>query len=276
MASPKLLMLSGIGPADALTDMGIEVKLHAPGVGRNLQEHPGILLFQHVNIRTLNTEVTPLRIVLHGLNFLFRGRGPATTSIGHGVAFIRDQPDAPAPTLQLAFSPIAYDFTPEGVRLYRKPAVMIAVNVCRPNGRGEIRLRSPDPFDSPVIDHQLLADEGDLQKLIYGGRAARKIFGSHAFSRYSIDERLPGRNVETDAQWTQYVKDAAFPMYHPCGTCRMGPDDRSVVSEDLRVKGISGLRVVDASIMPVVPSANTNVPTIMVAERASDLILNNR
>ncbi|MEQ5843769.1 GMC family oxidoreductase N-terminal domain-containing protein [Paraburkholderia acidicola] len=276
MASPKLLMLSGIGSGDALTQMGIEVKLHAPGVGRNLQEHPGILLFQHVNIRTLNTEVTPLRIVLHGLNFLFRGRGPATTSIGHGVAFIRDQPDAPAPTLQLAFSPIAYDFTPEGVRLYRKPAVMIAVNVCRPNGRGEIRLRSPDPFDAPVIDHRLLADEGDLQKLIYGGRAARKIFGSHAFSRYSIDERLPGRNVETDAEWTQYVKDVAFPMYHPCGTCRMGPDDQSVVSEDLRVKGISGLRVVDASIMPVVPSANTNVPTIMVAERASDLILNNR
>jgi choline dehydrogenase len=276
MASPKLLLLSGIGPGDALQNMGIEVKAHAPGVGRNLQEHPGILLFQHVNIRTLNTEVTPLRIFFHGLNFLLRGRGPATTSIGHGVAFIRDRADSPAPTLQLAFSPIAYDFTPAGVQLYRKPAVMIAVNVCRPNGRGEIRLRSPDPLAPPVIDHKLLADEGDLQKLIYGGRAARKIFGSPAFSEYSIDERLPGSGIETDAEWKRYVREAAFPMYHPCGTCRMGPDDQSVVSEDLRVKGISNLRVVDASIMPVVPSANTNVPTIMVAERASDLILNNR
>lgn len=273
IASPKLLMLSGFGPSDQLREVGIPVRRDLPGVGRNLQEHPGILLFEHVNVRTLNREVRPDRMILHGLNFLFRGRGPATTSIGHGVAFVRDSPDAPAPTLQLSFSPIAYDFSDKGVTLYRKPAVMIAVNVCRPETRGTVSLRSADPLAKPLIDHRLVDNRADMNLLVHGGRLARRIFASRAFSSYAIDERLPGSAVASDAQWEEYIRNTAFPMYHPSGTCRMGADSHAVVDSKLVVRGTRNLRVVDASIMPVIPGANTNVPTIMVAERASDFIL---
>ncbi|MGQ7932575.1 GMC family oxidoreductase [Paraburkholderia sp. D1E] len=274
IASPKLLMLSGIGPGEHLRNVGIPVLHDLTGVGRNLQEHPGILLFEHVNVRTLNKEVRLDRLVVHGLDFLLRGRGPATTSIGHGVAFVRDSPDAPAPTLQLSFSPIAYDFSDKGVTLYHKPAVMIAVNVCRPETRGRVFLRSADPQAKPFIDHKLVDNAADLNLLVHGGRLARGIFESRAFSKYALDERLPGKSVDSEAAWRNYIQEAAFPMYHPSGTCRMGADENAVVSNELIVHGTCNVRVVDASVMPVIPSANTNVPTIMIAERASDFILN--
>lgn len=274
IASPKLLMLSGIGPAGHLRDMGIDVKCDLRGVGENLQEHPAVLIQEHVAFRTLNKELTPLRVLKHGLDFLLRGRGPATTSIGHGVAFVRRSGLDPAPMVQLSFSPIAYDFSAAGVSLYHRPCVLIAVNVCRPAARGRLALRSSDPFAPPVIDHKMFAHPEDMDLLVFGCRKAREIFRSRSFSPYALDERSPGVEVESDRQWEDYIRGNAFPMYHPCGTCRMGSDPAAVVSSTLKVKGVGGLRVVDASVMPVIPSANTNVPTIMVAERAADFILN--
>ncbi len=276
IASPRLLMLSGIGPAGHLRDVGLEVRCDLPGVGENLQEHPAVIVQEHVAFRTLNMELTPLRVIKHGLDFLLRGRGPATTSIGHGAAFVRRSERDPAPIVQLSFSPIAYDFSAGGVSLYHRPCVLIAVNVCRPAARGRLTLRSPDPFAPPVISHRMFEHAEDMDELIFGCRKAREIFSSRAFSTYAIDERSPGASVESDRQWEDYIRANAFPMYHPCGTCRMGDDAKAVVSDKLEVRGMARLRVVDASVMPVIPSANTNIPTIMVAERAADLILNQR
>ncbi|MBW7835505.1 MAG: choline dehydrogenase [Sphingomonadales bacterium] len=273
IASPKILMLSGIGPADHLRDHGIAVQHDLPGVGQNLQEHPGVILSYHVTHPSLNMEASnPLKFIKHGLNFLLFGRGPASTSIGHAIAFIRTREELEWPNIQLSYTPIAYDFTPEGVQLYKRSAVGLAVNVCRPEGRGRILLRSANPEDKPVIDHQLLGHAEDMKQMIEGCRVARSIFNAPAFQKYLENERLPGNAVNSDAEWEDFIRQYAFLMYHPVGTCKMGVDAMAVVDPELRVNGVSGLRVVDASIMPVVPSANTNAPAIMVGERAADLI----
>lgn len=272
IASPKLLMLSGIGPAEHLKAMGIDVLHDSPGVGGNLQEHPGVMMTQHVNVPTLNTQMGPLNVIRHGLDFLFRGRGPASASIGHAVAFVKVHPDAPAPELQISYSPIAYDFNDKGLTLYHRPAIAVAVNVCRPEPRGTIRLTSADPETPPEISHELLGSDRDVALMIAGCRITRDIFTSKAFTPYSEGERLPGDAVQSDAQWEAFIREQAFLMYHPVGTCRMGQDAGAVVGPDLKVNGVKGLRIADASIMPTVPSANTNAPAIMVGEKASDII----
>ncbi len=277
IASPKLLMLSGIGPANHLRSMGIPVALDLPGVGENLQEHPGVMLSVHVNQPTLNTEVSNIfKIARHGLNFLLSGKGPASTSIGHAVAFVRTRKNLQWPNIQISYTPIAYDFTPDGVTLYKRNCVGVAVNVCRPAGRGKITLRSADPADSPVIHHELLGEQDDMAQMIEGAKLVRRIFEAPSFKKYNTGERNPGKDVQNDAEWEAFIRQNAFLMYHPCGTAKMGVDDMAVVDPDLRVRGIGGLRVADASIMPVVPSANTNAPSIMVGERAADLILHKR
>ncbi|MFM0154944.1 GMC family oxidoreductase N-terminal domain-containing protein [Paraburkholderia sediminicola] len=273
IASPKLLMLSGIGPAAELREHDIQVMHDLPGVGKNLQEHPGIMMSQHVNVRTLNMEATPLRTIWHGLNFVLRGRGPGTASIGHAAAFVRIDPDSDGPEVQISYAPIVYDFNDGGLTLYNRPAICAAVNVCRPESRGSITLASKDPYAPPRIRHELVGSERDMRLLIDGCRVLRRVFNADAFTPYRINERLPGPEVQTEDEWRLFIKRDAFLMYHPAGTCRMGADSLAVVDSRLRVHGIHGLRVVDASVMPILPSANTNAPTIMIAEKASDLIL---
>ncbi|MEX1147995.1 MAG: GMC oxidoreductase, partial [Sphingomonadales bacterium] len=273
IASPKILMLSGVGPAAQLKDHGISPVVDLPGVGENLQEHPGIMMSEHVSQPTLNMETGPLKMIRHGLDFLLRGRGPATASIGHAVAFVRVADDAPAPDVQISFTPIAFDFTESGIALYHRSAVGMAVNVCRPETRGTITLGSADPMAAPVINHSLVGSDRDMQTMIRGCRMTRRIMESPAFARFSEGERWPGKDVQTDSEWEAFIRQNAFLMYHPVGTARMGVDAMAVVDARLRVRGVTGLRVADASIMPTVPSANTNAPAIMVGEKASDLIL---
>lgn len=273
IASPKILMQSGIGPESHLRDHGIVPALDLPGVGRNLQEHPAIMMSEHVNQPTLNMETGPLKVIRHGLDFIFRGRGPATAAIGHAVAFVRVSEGAQAPELQISYTPIAYDFNDKGLSLYHRSAIGIAINVCRPETRGTITLRSANPDDPPTISHELVGSDRDMQLMIAGCRLTREILGSPAFARFSEGERLPGRDIQSDSEWEAFIRETAFPMYHPVGTCKMGIDPMAVVDPELRVRGLDGLRVADASVMPTVPSANTNAPTIMVAEKASDLIL---
>ncbi len=273
IASPKILMLSGIGPAQHLRDHGIDIIHDVPGVGRNLQEHPGVMMGQHVNVPTLNMEIGPLKIIKHGLDFLLRGHGPASASIGHAVAFVRVHDDAPAPELQISYSPIAYDFNEKGLTLYKRPAIAAAINVCRPETRGEIRLRSSEALDKPRIYHELLGSDRDMQLMIEGCKITRRIFASKTFSAYSEGERLPGAAIVSDRDWESFIRRDAFLMYHPVGTCKMGTDALAVVDPTLKVRGVDGLRIADASIMPTVPSANTNAPAIMVGEKAADLIL---
>ena len=272
IASPKLLMLSGIGPAEQLREAGIEVVRDLPGVGANLQEHPEGMVGIDVNVSTYNTEINSWKIVLHGLNWLLFGRGPATSPYPHAVAFIRSTPDEPRPDIQVQLGPYAFSFSEEGVIPYDRPAISAAINVSHPRSRGSIRLRSADPNAPPIISHGLLADDDDMERLIKGCRKVREILSGDAFAPYRIGERLPGPDVHSDDEWREYLRQTAFLGYHPVGTCKMGTDAMAVTRPDLRVRGIDGLRVADASVMPSLTSGNTNATAMMIGERAADLI----
>ena len=274
IASPKLLMLSGIGPADRLREAGIGVVLDSPGVGANLQEHPEGMVGIDVNVSTYNTEINSWKIALHGLNWLLFGRGPATSPYPHAVAFIRSAPEEPQPDIQVQLGPYAFSFTEKGVIPYHRPAISAAINISYPRSRGSIRLRSADPEAPPVISHALLADDDDMDRLIKGCRRIREILNGRAFAPYRIGERLPGPEVQSDAEWRDYLRQTAFLGYHPSGTCKMGNDGLAVTRPDLTVHGIDGLRVADASVIPSLTSGNTNATVMMIGERAADFIHN--
>ncbi|MGK0500973.1 MAG: choline dehydrogenase [Oceanicoccus sp.] len=271
LASPKLLMLSGIGPADELKKHAIDVVVDAPGVGENLIDHPNTNMSWDVKPRTYNVEVKSWRAPFHGLNWLLRRRGPVTSPYPHAVAFLESSPELESPDIQLMFGPFAFALTPEGVVPYKKPAVTVVATLNYPKARGRLRLRSADVKAPPVIEHQLLAEEDDIRRLTLACRFVRTIFKSPSLAEDVIGERMPGLSITSDSQWDQYLRKTTFLGYHPCGTCAMGPT--GVVDERLRVRGIKGLRVADASIMPSPISGNTNAATIMIGEKAADLII---
>lgn len=272
IASPKLLLLSGIGPAAALSAHGIDVVVNLPGVGSNLQEHPGVILSAHVTERTLTSDRNPFRALMHGVNYIFRGRGPLSNPVGHAHAFVRTRKHLRVPNVQLIFSPLSYDHHESGATPYPKPAVNIAVGLCRISSRGQIRLSSADPHEAPVIDYSLLANDDDVHQLMEGIRFARQVCRTRAFSPYFMDERKPGEQYVTDVALENCIREQSFLMYHPCGTCKMGNDDAAVVDSTLRVRDIQGLWVADASIFPTIPAGNINATCIMVGEKAADLI----
>lgn len=276
LGSPRLLMLSGIGPGEALQALGIEVRADRAGVGANLQEHPNTPVCASVNVRTYNVEIGSINIVRHLATWLLTGRGPASSPYPHAVAFVRSRPAEPRPDLQMLFGPFAFAFDERGIVPYTKPAVSIVANACHPRSRGRLRLRSPDPSAPPLIEHALLSDDEDLRRQIDACRLARRLLGSRAFAPYVVGEILPGPPTESDADWERHVRRTSFLGYHPVGTCRMGSDPDAVVTPELKVRGASALRVVDASIMPRQIAANTHAATMMIAEKASDLILADR
>lgn len=272
LASPRLLMLSGIGPAAHLKLHGIGVVADLPGVGANLQEHPGILLSAAVNVRTYNVETDILSVVRHGANWLFRGRGPGATPIGHAVAFARTREGLEYSDVQITFTPIGYNTDGAGPMLLPDPAVVVAVNVCRPESRGRVSLKSADPMALPIIEYQMFGASEDLDTLREGARLGRAILRSAAFSSVFQGELKPGKATESNEDWNAFLRRKAGRFSHPVGTCRMGQDQESVVSPSLQVHGIGGLYVADASVMPFVPSANTNAAAMMIGEKAADLI----
>ena len=272
IASPRLLLLSGIGSADQLGPLGIEVVADLPGVGRNLQEHPGMIVSAHVNERTLTSDRNPLRALMHGANYLVRGRGPLSNPVGHAQAFVRTRDNLPAPNVQIIFSPLSYDHHEGGATPYPKPAINLAVGLCRIGSRGRITLESTEADAPPVIDYDLLADEDDVEQLKEGIRFARRLYTTRAFGQYFVDERKPGVAIDTDDELADCIREQSFLMYHPCGTCRMGQDEDAVVDPGLRVRGIRNLWVADASVFPTIPAGNINATTLMVGEKAADLI----
>ena len=274
IASPRLLLLSGIGPGAQLAEHGIATVHELAGVGQNLQEHPVVRMSFHVrNATTLTSDLrNPLRSLLHGLDYLFRGRGALATCIGHAQALAYTREGLPAPNAQIIFAPLSYDLTEQGPRPYLKPAVGVGIGLCRIKSRGEIRLRSADPKDPPMIDYSLLADPDDVAQLREAMRLTRRIFAAPAFSHYLVDERLPGAQLQDDAALERYIRASSGLMYHPCGTCKMGSDDLAVVDSRLQVHGLEGLWVADASIFPTIPAGNINATCIMVGEKAAALI----
>lgn len=280
IATPKLLMLSGIGDGGHLQENSTAVVADRASVGENLQEHPTSALTYAVNIRTLNQDVTLFRALGHGLNFVFRRRGALTSPLPHVVAFGRIHSDAPAPEWETVFVPFGYSAGGEegeareihGAKLQKQAIVTMYPMLLHPRSRGRIRLRSADPDTHPVIAHNLLGDPEDLDGLMETCRAARRMLTGPSFKSAIVTENLPGYQVQSDVEWEQYLRMATYGGAHPIGTSRMGSDDGSVVDPKLRVRGVNRLRVVDASVMPALPSGNTNAPTMVIAERASDLI----
>jgi choline dehydrogenase len=276
IGSPKILMLSGLGPANELASHGIACVADLPGVGRELQEHPGIMLSYDVTMRTMNVDVhSKLRLALRALQFALFRNGPATTPISPVGAFFRTRPELPEFDAQIHFQPLGYEVKEDKVVLAEANRVSLAVNACRPISRGTIRLRSAHPQDAPIIEHSLVGAAEDVRTLTDGARLMRRIFQSPILRPEVRKEYLPGDAIDTDEQWAGYVRAGAFAMYHPVGTCRMGDagDPGAVVDTRLRVRHVRKLRVIDASIMPSLPSCNTNGPTIMIAERGAVLLM---
>lgn len=274
IGSPKLLMLSGIGERAALAETGIETALHLPGVGSNLAEHIGAGVGVHVSVPTYNSRSGPLDRLAAGLRWLATRRGPASTPLCQAVAFCRSQPACERPDLQLMFSPLALGDAPRQgrrrIRPHSRPGVAIYVDVGRPEQRGRVTLRSADPAAPPRISYELLGNPRDVATLVRGCRLAREIFAAPAFRSIVTDERFPGAGVSSDADWRQVLKSLVSVFHHPTGTCAIGTADSAVVDAQLRVHGVEGLRIADASVMPLPINGNTNAATLMIAERAAD------
>lgn len=274
VASPQLLMLSGIGPADHLKQLDIEPRVDLPGVGENLQDHPMVpIVFAVRGAKTLDDAETLWNL----LRYVFTRRGPLTSSVCEGGAFLRSHEGAERPDLQLHFLPAAlidHGFDTAAPRGFNFGPTLI-----RPKSRGLIRLRSADPAAPPRIWARYLDEPDDQRVLLEGLRLARRLAATRALSPYVEAEAAPGPAADDEAELAAWIRQSLDTLYHPVGTCRMGPSGQldgerpPVVDPRLRVHGVEGLWVADASVMPEIPAGNTNAPTLMVAEKAADSIL---
>ena len=272
IASPAVLLRSGIGPGAELAALGVEVVADLPGVGRNVQEHCGVSQSRLVNVPTYNTMVRPWQMAVHLLRYLTLKRGLLTSIAVQAMAYARSAPELPEPDIAMSFLPLAIGFVGGQPALASKPGVTIGSQVLRPRGRGRIRLRDSEVDSKPIIEHALLSESRDLALTIYGCRLVAKVFAADALKPYVIGDHEPAQLPRSDDEWEMHVRQRVGIGYHAVGSCRMGADDGAVVDPQLRVRGIDGLRVVDASIMPNIISGNTNAPTIAVAEKAADMI----
>ena len=275
--SPQLLMLSGIGPAGHLAEHGIDVVHDLPGVGANLQDHPDAAVVQAcrqpVSLHDALTRWGKLKV---GLRWFLFHDGVAASNHFEAGAFVRSRPGIEHPDLQLTFIPVGLggeagmDVTSIG-----QHAFSTYVDLMRPTSRGRLTLKSPDPHEHPSILINFLATREDVQAMVTGIRLIREVHAQPAFAPFRGEELLPGPSVASDADIEAWLRDNTGTAYHPVSTCRMGPssDPMAVVDPELRVHGITGLRVVDASIMPDLVSGNTNAPTIMIGEKGADMIL---
>jgi choline dehydrogenase len=273
VASPQLLMVSGIGPASTLSRHGINVRHDLPGVGQNLQDHVGAYLNYRVDQPTYNSEQTASRRVRHALQWLLFGRGPGTTPGALAMAFVKSAADTAEPDLQLHFTPVGYKLTPEALIVLDEPVVTAIPNVNRPLSRGELTISGSDIRLPPVIRPRLLEHPRDIEVLRRGCRILRAIFATAPLAQHVVAELAPGPQVTSDADWESYLRSDSVTIFHPCGTCRMGTDTLAVVDPGLQVRGLKGLHVIDASIMPHLVSGNINAPVIMIGERGADLVL---
>ncbi|MFV3075343.1 GMC family oxidoreductase [Niveispirillum fermenti] len=276
--SPHLLMLSGVGPAAHLRDHGVDVRVDAPGVGQNLSEHPLVYAEFAAAADTFLKQLRFDRAALSALRWALLGTGPFASQVTSCAALLKTLPDLERPDIQLMVMPVRLDakLWMPGVR--RRLADMFSVMVIQlhPESRGQVTLRSADPGDKPRVHLNLLSHERDYAELRRGIRVLRTLFGSGPLASLATRETKPGIDRQSDADLDAFIRANLRITQHPVGTCRMGMDDAATVDPMLRVKGVANLRVVDASIMPTVPGGNTNAPVIMVAEKASDLILGER
>ena len=271
--SPQVLLLSGIGDAEHLADVGVPLRHHLPGVGRNLHDHmasPVHMSMDHTASYGLSWRTIPRNLRVLAQYALFRS-GPLSNNVFESAAFLKTLPGLDRPDVQLVLQtakrpkpsfpfPLGHGFAISPVCLY-------------PRSRGRLRLASADPLAAPRIDPNLLSDPSDIQPLLRGMRLSRQIFASAAFARYRATETEPGQAAQSDSALIDYIRAQAYTVHHPVSTCRMGTDPDAVVDSQLRVVGLEGLRVADASVFPSIIGGNTNAAVVMVAEKAADLIL---
>ncbi|MDH3714066.1 MAG: choline dehydrogenase [Gammaproteobacteria bacterium] len=271
--SPQLLMLSGIGPAAHLKEHGLAVVADSPGVGENLQDHyQARNVYECTQRWTVNDEVrSPWRKLAAGLEWLLFRTGPLTVSAGHVGVFARTRPELDSPDVQFHFIRFSAEAPGQGLH----PFSGFTASVCqlRPESRGHLRLQSQDPEARPLIQPNYLATAGDCQTMLNGMKLARTIIGMPAIAPHVRREVYPGSEVQSDEQLLEYIRATGSTIFHPSGTCKMGSDPMAVIDERLRVRGVQGLRVADASIMPTLVSANTNAACIMIGEKAADEML---
>jgi choline dehydrogenase len=274
--SPQLLMLSGIGRPDELREAGVEPVHDLPGVGRNLSEHPHVPVeFAATAPVTFVRELRFDRVMRHGLQWLLFGKGAFATQVSSCNVVIRTRPELVQPDIQLMCNPVRLDASVwfPGISAAKAHRFAVGVVQLHPNSRGWVKLRSADPAAAPAITLNIFSDAEDFATMRRGIREARRIYRAGDQGRLTGEEVVPGAEVESDADLDAFIRREAATAQHPVGTCAMGTGVEAVVDPALRVHGIAGLRVADASIMPTVPGGNTNGPTIMIGEKASDLIL---
>jgi choline dehydrogenase len=279
--SPQVLLLSGIGPALELRAQAIEPVHDLPGVGKNLIEHPLTFTLNAARPATFLSQLRVDRAVVSALRWALAGTGPFATNACAGNIFLRTESHLDRPDMQLT-CPAGGAAAEPGARIWYRlwspPAhgLAVAVSMIREDSRGEVTLRSPNPADPPRILFNLFRERSDVERMIRGIRAAREIYSQEPLRRLIVRELMPGPDRVSDADLEAHIRATGAITQHPVGTCRMGLDRQAVVDGELRVRGLKGLRIVDASVMPNVPGGNTNAPTIMVAEKGADLIRGRR
>ncbi|QLF68643.1 GMC family oxidoreductase N-terminal domain-containing protein [Peteryoungia desertarenae] len=276
--TPKLMQLSGLGDGATLFAQGIETRRHLPAVGKNLQDHLCASFYYRSKKPTLNGDFASLiGQARFGLMWLLKRSGPFAMSVNQAGGFFRGSPEEIRPNIQLYFNPLSYripdnpraSLTPEPY-----PGFLIAFNACRPTSKGTVTIASPDAADAPLIRPNYLSTQRDIEEVLQGSRMMRRIANARALSDWVEEEVSPSKTVESDDKLLDYFRFNSGSIYHLCGTCAMGSDPReTVVDARLRVHGVPGLRIVDASVFPNITAGNINAPTMMVAEKGSAMIL---
>ncbi|MBO9378857.1 choline dehydrogenase [Sphingomonas histidinilytica] len=274
IGSPHLLLASGVGDRKRLETIGVPVVADNPAVGQYFQDHPGINMTYGISIPTFNDEMALWKQVLHGANWLFRGRGPGATPDAHVVGFIKSDPSEEMPDIQVHVTPAGYALAGEGSELVLKESSFtIVVSVCRPKSTGSIDIRSSDPGARPVIRHRLFEDEDDLVRLTKGVQVVRSIMEAQPLKSLVTKAMDPVLHTAVGTQLKDHVRSKARDIAHPSCSVRMGVDADAALTPELRVKGIEGVRVADASVMPTVTSGNLNAPCMMIGDKCAEFII---
>jgi len=277
IGSPHILQVSGVGDPDKLKHHNIDIVHNLKGVGKNLQDH---LMFRPVykvkNLKSLNSKINSLfGNFLIGLEYIFKQSGPMTMGASQVCGFIKSDPSKATPNLQFHVQPISTDIL-GATKMHDFDGITPTIANVRPTSRGEINITSKDSRDNPKIKMNYLSTQDDRDVAAKALKIVRNIMlNTETFKKYEPEEYRPGAHITSDEELVKVASDHAQTIFHPVGTCRMGNNDDSVVSDELKVHGVENLRVIDASIMPNITSGNTNAPTIMIAEKGADMILNN-
>lgn len=283
LQTPGMLMRSGVGPGGHLKEHGIEVVADRQGVGKNLHDHASLHNSRQVDLPTYNVRNNYLRLGVEGLKYLIARKGMLTTCAVHAMAHARSDPELEQPDLKFQMMPFwndnavkeyfGGDTVPDASKVY---GIGITVSVMTPNSRGQILLRDADPRSRPVIDFRMYEDPADLDRMRAGMKTANRIFEAPSMAKHVTGTANPPNPDQSDAEWDEQLRACSSTGIHPVGSCRMGSDPDSVVDPQLRVRGVDNVRLADCSIIPVLPSANTNAPAIMIGERCADFVKGNR